>query len=62
MCSKLILKNAPQTTQRCKHATFLSHRQIGSEHFTCLDSDFSQVFKVIVSTSKKILNNTNVVV
>ena len=35
---------------------------VGSEHFARQDSDFSQIFKLIVSTSEKIVSNINVVV
>ena len=46
-----------------KHATFLSYgRQPGSEHFARQDSGLFQIFKLIVSTSEKRLNNVNVVV
>ena len=34
----------------------------GGKDFACQDSGLSQIFKLIVSTSEKILNNTNVVV
>ena len=36
--------------------------ETGSEHFTCQDSGLSQIFKLIASTSEKILNKINVVV
>ena len=40
---------------------FESRTEIGSKHLTCQDtlSGLSQIFKLIVSTSEKILNNVN---
>ena len=34
----------------------------GSEHFACQDGGVSQIFKLMVSTSEKKLNNINGVV
>ena len=36
--------------------------EAGSEHFACQDSGLSQIFKVILTTSKTILKNVTVVV
>ena len=44
--------------QRAKQATLLSH---GRKHFACQDSGLSQIFKLIVSSSEKRLNNINLV-
>ena len=41
---------------------FESRTETGSEHFACQDSGLSQIFKLIVSTSEKILNNVKEVV
>ena len=34
----------------------------GSEHFACQDSGLSHIFKLIVSTTKEILKDINVIV
>ena len=41
---------------------FEPRAETGNEHLAYHDSDFSLIFKLIVSISEKILNNTNVVV
>ena len=45
-----------------KKAAFESRTETGSSHFAFQDSGLSKIFKVIVSTTYKILNNLNVVV
>ena len=47
-----------------RRVTFLSHvlTGAGSKDHACQDSGLSQIFKLIVSTSKKVLININVVV
>ena len=41
---------------------FEARTETGSEYFACQDSALSQIFKLIVSTSQKILDNINAVV
>ena len=41
---------------------FEPRAETGNEHLAYHDSDFSLIFKLIVSISEKILNDTNVVV
>ena len=46
-----------------KQATFFKSRtETRSEYFKCQDIGLSQIFKLIVFTSEKILNNINIVV
>lgn len=40
---------------------FEPQMEAASEHFTCQDSGLTQIFKIMVSASEKILNNRNVV-
>ena len=63
-----ILFSAPQLPTFCfalpplARDVFESRTETGSEHFACQDSGLSQIFKLIVSTSEKILNNVKEVV
>ena len=55
--------NACILNRELKHATFFEPRTAtGSEHFARQDSGVSQIFKLMVSTSEKKLNNINGVV
>ena len=58
--STLLKDSRRATTDRID--VFEPKTETESGHFACQDSDFSQIFKLIVSASEKILNNTNVAV
>ena len=49
-------------SRELKHATFLSHGRQPEVNISSARTVVSQIFKLMVSTSEKTLNNINVVV